>query len=50
MTKRAGMRGARIIGTGRELPPRVVMNEELTKLMDTKDEYTTVIAAAVLVL
>ena len=34
------MRGARIVGTGRELPPRVVKNEELTKLMDTTDEWT----------
>jgi len=33
------MRGARIVGTGRELPPRVVKNEELTKLMDTTDEW-----------
>ena len=33
------MRGARIVGTGRELPPRVVKNEELTKLMDTSDEW-----------
>lgn len=33
------MRGARIFGTGRELPPRVVTNNELTKLMDTTDEW-----------
>lgn len=33
------MRGARIAGTGRELPPRVVKNGELTKLMDTTDEW-----------
>jgi len=33
------MRGARIMGTGRHLPPRVVTNEELTKLMDTTDEW-----------
>ena len=33
------MRGARIVGTGRELPSRVVRNEELTKLMDTTDEW-----------
>jgi 3-oxoacyl-[acyl-carrier-protein] synthase-3 len=33
------MRGARIIGTGRELPPRVVRNEDLTKRMDTTDEW-----------
>ena len=33
------MRGARIIGTGRALPPRVVKNEELTRLMDTSDEW-----------
>jgi len=33
------MRGARIIGTGRALPPRVVTNEELTTRMDTSDEW-----------
>ncbi len=33
------MRGARIFGTGRALPPRVVKNEELTRLMDTSDEW-----------
>jgi 3-oxoacyl-[acyl-carrier-protein] synthase-3 len=33
------MRGARILGTGRALPPRVVTNEDLTKLMDTTDEW-----------
>jgi 3-oxoacyl-[acyl-carrier-protein] synthase-3 len=33
------MRGARILGTGRELPTRVVPNEELTSLMDTTDEW-----------
>ena len=33
------MRGARILGTGRALPPRVVKNEELTKRMDTSDEW-----------
>jgi 3-oxoacyl-[acyl-carrier-protein] synthase-3 len=33
------MRGARIIGTGRELPSRVVPNEELTGRMDTSDEW-----------
>ncbi len=33
------MRGARIAGTGRELPSRVVTNEDLTKLMDTTDEW-----------
>jgi len=33
------MRGARIIGTGRALPPRVVTNEELTRRMDTSDEW-----------
>jgi 3-oxoacyl-[acyl-carrier-protein] synthase-3 len=37
--KGEAMRGARILGTGRELPPRVVTNEELTKLMDTTDEW-----------
>jgi 3-oxoacyl-[acyl-carrier-protein] synthase-3 len=33
------MRGARIAGTGRELPSRVVTNEDLTRLMDTTDEW-----------
>ncbi len=33
------MRGARIIGSGRELPSRVVRNEELTRRMDTSDEW-----------
>ena len=33
------MRGARIIGTGRALPSRVVRNEELTRLMDTSDDW-----------
>src|SRR5512134_1139542 len=33
------MRGARILGTGRALPSRVVRNEELTRLMDTSDEW-----------
>jgi len=33
------MRGARIIGTGRALPKRVVKNEELTRRMDTSDEW-----------
>jgi 3-oxoacyl-[acyl-carrier-protein] synthase-3 len=33
------MRGARITGTGRELPSRVVTNEELAGLMDTSDEW-----------
>ncbi|MGE5247603.1 MAG: 3-oxoacyl-ACP synthase III family protein [Verrucomicrobiota bacterium] len=33
------MRGARIIGSGRELPSRVVHNEELTRRMDTSDEW-----------
>ncbi|HEU5360176.1 MAG TPA: beta-ketoacyl-ACP synthase III [Candidatus Deferrimicrobiaceae bacterium] len=33
------MRGARILGTGRALPPRVVTNAELTALMDTTDEW-----------
>ncbi|MBI5574767.1 MAG: ketoacyl-ACP synthase III [Deltaproteobacteria bacterium] len=33
------MRGARILGTGRALPPRVVTNADLTKLMDTTDEW-----------
>jgi 3-oxoacyl-[acyl-carrier-protein] synthase-3 len=33
------MRGARILGTGRALPSRVVPNAELTGLMDTSDEW-----------
>ncbi len=33
------MRRARILGTGRYLPERVVTNEELTKYMDTSDEW-----------
>lgn len=33
------MRGARILGTGRALPPRVVTNAELTRLMDTTEEW-----------
>ncbi len=33
------MRGATILGTGRALPPRVVTNEDLTRLMDTTDEW-----------
>src|SRR5512134_2396265 len=33
------MRGARIVGTGRALPQRVVRNGELTGLMDTSDEW-----------
>lgn len=33
------MRGARILGTGRALPPRVVTNADLTKLMDTTEEW-----------
>ncbi len=33
------MRGARILGTGRALPPRVVTNAELTTLMDTSEEW-----------
>lgn len=33
------MRGARILGTGRALPPRVVTNSELTTLMDTTEEW-----------
>ncbi len=33
------MRGARILGTGRALPPRVVTNRELTALMDTTEEW-----------
>jgi 3-oxoacyl-[acyl-carrier-protein] synthase-3 len=30
---------ARILGTGSYVPPRVVTNEDLTKLMDTTDEW-----------
>jgi 3-oxoacyl-[acyl-carrier-protein] synthase-3 len=33
------MRGARILGTGRALPSRVVTNADLMKLMDTTDEW-----------
>lgn len=33
------MRGARILSTGRALPPRVVLNDELTTLMDTTDAW-----------
>ncbi len=33
------MRGARILGTGRALPPRVVTNADLAKVMDTTDEW-----------
>lgn len=33
------MRGARILGTGRALPPRVVTNAELCTMMDTTEEW-----------
>ncbi len=33
------MRGARILGTGRALPSRVVTNAELTTMMDTTEEW-----------
>jgi len=33
------VRGARILGTGRALPPRVVTNAELTTRMDTTEEW-----------
>ncbi len=33
------MRGAKIVGTGRALPPRVVTNAEIMKWMDTTDEW-----------
>lgn len=33
------MRGARILSTGRALPPRVVTNAELTAMMDTTEEW-----------
>ena len=34
-----GMRSARITGTGMHVPPRVVTNQDLEKLMDTTDEW-----------
>lgn len=33
------MRGARILGTGRALPPRIVTNADLTRCMDTTEEW-----------
>jgi 3-oxoacyl-[acyl-carrier-protein] synthase-3 len=33
------MRNARILGVGRYVPPKVVTNQDLTKLMDTTDEW-----------
>ena len=33
------MRGAKILGTGRALPPRVVTNADLTRMMDTTEEW-----------
>jgi len=33
------MRGARILGTGRALPSRIVTNAELTTMMDTSEEW-----------
>jgi len=33
------MRGARILATGRALPPRIVTNAELTTMMDTTEEW-----------
>ncbi len=33
------MRGARILGTGRFLPSRVVTNDDLSKMMDTSDDW-----------
>lgn len=33
------MRGAKILGTGRALPARVVANADLAKVMDTSDEW-----------
>lgn len=33
------MRGARILGTGRALPTRIVTNAELTRRMDTTEEW-----------
>jgi len=37
--KGESMRGARILGTGRALPSRVVTNAELTRMMDTTEEW-----------
>lgn len=37
--KIASMSGARILGTGMFVPPRVVANGELTELMDTSDAW-----------
>ncbi len=33
------MRGAKILGTGRALPSRVVTNDDLARMMDTSDEW-----------
>jgi len=33
------MPGSKILGTGHHLPPRVVTNDDLTKIMDTSDEF-----------
>jgi 3-oxoacyl-[acyl-carrier-protein] synthase III len=37
----AGIRGVRLAGTGICLPPRVVTNHDLSKLVDTTDEWIT---------
>ena len=34
-----GHRGARILGTGSYVPPKVVTNEDIEKLVDTSDEW-----------
>ena len=33
------MRGSRILGLGFHVPPRVVTNHDLSKLMETSDEW-----------
>jgi 3-oxoacyl-[acyl-carrier-protein] synthase III len=35
------MRGSRIVGLGFHVPPRVVTNDDLSKLMETSDEWIT---------
>lgn len=39
MTSRDGRRRTRVLGLGRYLPPRVVTNTDLTRLMDTTEEW-----------
>src|SRR4030067_98866 len=41
------MRGARILGTGRALPPRVVTNEDFTKWMDIEAARAAIAAAKI---